>query len=247
MEFGKQDMLPKIQRKDPAVQAGNGGTGGTQSAGGSIHTFVSRRNQQRVAAAGKRSATTNTAAAVRNEKIAKKPLIYPEFREAAMYAKDKDWEEIMIAASKGEFIHPIAYNKTHLYIKGTNRGERMSKEPSEIAAAFIRFHKTHKGIVTRKDLENEKTREREILDAPVNLSWSKCSKKRKTALLSNYADRCCSREKPSNQNACHGDLVSVLMLAMDEKLLTNETVKMSNNVIVKITKVKRDKGLWWIV
>lgn len=178
----------------------------------------------------------------------KKPVIYPEFELASMTATDKEWRSVLISASRGEFVGGITYDGVYIYSRGLTNKEKLPKnDPQNLYRIFVKFHKKYSNITSEKDIKESEEKEREILKKPVNLEWSKCSKKRKHGLLMEYARRKCIEENLSRQYSSYDELVSLLLVNFDSKN-SNNTVELSNNVITKIHNIKKDKkGNWWII
>jgi hypothetical protein len=185
-----------------------------------------------------------------SDKINRKPAIYPEFQEASEYAIDEGWKEMLISASRGVFANKsIIYSNRILYKKGSQFSEKMPEDPENLCKAFMKFHKKNDGILSSMDIEKQKDIENKIIDQEIQLKWSLCTKKMKRSRLFDYAIRACSSEHIDNRNHCISNLSSTLMLAFNDGILSDDNVKMSNNIIVRVKCVKRDKKdntIWWL-
>jgi hypothetical protein len=174
-----------------------------------------------------------------------KPILYPEFREAADYVEDAFWKNALIAASHGEFSsRSTTYIDGRLSRKDITSGKKMPTDPDAIAKAFIRFHKKHERILSNNDLEKQEIKRNEICNKQVVLTWSTCSLQMKKACLNQYAKTKCKEmgfQSKAELYLCRTDLSSLLMLCLSLKMLTDKTVHMENNVITNILCVKYDE------
>ena len=176
-----------------------------------------------------------------------KPVLYPEFQKAAEYEDDSYWKQSLMNASYGDFS-----NKYTLYCDGrlsrkdsTIQGVRLPKnDPESVARLFVAFHKKYERTLSDKELEQEECRRQEICARQVTLTWNVSSIQMRRASLNHYAttqtdllqhESECKRQKSMRQ------LSATLMIALELKLLNENTILMKDNIIEHVSCVKYDK------
>ena len=183
-------------------------------------------------------------------RITKKPVLYPEFLDASEILSDPCWKDILMSAARGDFGNKnITYEGGFLIWKPTGAKNRVPKENNGgIIKAFKYFYRKYARIVSNDEIEVQKLRERLAMDREIILTWTTCNKSLQHSRLSDYASRSVYILGCPNPVDSEKDLSSILLLAYGNKMLTEKTVTMSNNLIDNITCIKYNKKsrCWWI-
>lgn len=173
-------------------------------------------------------------------------ILYPEFLEASKYEDDVYWKRALTNASYGEF-----GSKMVLYIDGrlTRKDSptssiKVPKNPESVARVFVRFLKKYERIISNQELQKQLSVRHEVCSRHVILTWNNASLQMRRAALNHYAIRTCDSmifDSETKRGKSVRDLSSTLFTAMGMKLLTKDTVEMSNNIIVDVTCVRYDE------
>lgn len=177
------------------------------------------------------------------KKVNNKPVLFPQLQEASLSVNDKDWRNLLLRASRGEFLNKfIYYDGVYMCKKDTGVRELMPKDSTMLAKKFISFHKRYEGITSSNDIRKQDKIRNDIACQEVNLSWDICHAEMKQSRLIEFAHRTCKTYESAV------DMIAVLRAADSCKLLTKYTVTMDNNKISNVSCITYNKQTrrWYI-
>jgi len=185
-----------------------------------------------------------------NKRLIKKPMLYPEFQLAADIVKDTTWKDILISAARGNFKNKnIKYDGLSLIWTPSNARVKIPKaSKQEVVKVFMFFYRKYVRTVSNDEIEAQKTRERLVMDKEIILTWNTCSKQLKQSRLFEYSGRMITRYNCKDPIDSRNELSGLLLLALNEKLLTEKTLTMKNNLVTDICGIKYNSKskCWWL-
>jgi hypothetical protein len=195
------------------------------------------------------SASLSPSRRIHSETLSKeayiKPIIFPEFQQAATATADQIWIDNLLLAARGEFIARVAYDGTNLLIKDQGIRVRMPKDPFKLANAFIKFHNDHLGRLSSTQTDEQNRRRMELAERKVVLTWSGCNKRMKRRLLAVFAEEITT--SMGLDAAALKLLTDTLYQGLNAKLINIDNVTMDSNRIQSIDALRYDQttGWWW--
>jgi len=236
MFFKAPSLLPK-ERSRPR----NNPSGSSMLSLPKSPTSVNARDEELISSLKLQSETLS-------EKARQKPIIYPEFQEAAEYAKDNYWRDLLLLASRGEFNgRRITYDGQYLSLKEHGVRERIARDnPERVCNQMTRLYRTHLGFVSPDELAQEQTNHQEAMSKIIILTWKGCSKRMRSYLLFNYASSAVEDYEADEDSLTQ--LISLLLSALECKCLNDKNVEMRCNFITSILPLRYnvDRNWWWL-
>jgi hypothetical protein len=188
------------------------------------------------------STVDSTEESILPKKIRVMPVKYHQFYDAAEYIPDEYWKCEILKASRGIFTKPVEFDGEYLVNKVDNARELLPDKPRDIARRFKSFCSKHAKMFSSTDLTQTTALRTALASQIILLDWDLCHRRMKQLRLTDYAARVTESKEEAS------DLTAVLRTADALKMLTKNTVSMSNNIITNVSCVDRSEvtGLWYI-